>query len=82
MDPMTAALIIRGLDIAFTFATYAVNREESLEKKAYLIQQLTHINTLQGKLADGTISAEQAKVLLDDTIENSLADLHAAMDRL
>ena len=82
MDPATVALIVKSLDIAFTFANYYMNREQAIEKKGEMLDQMKRIKIArEGILAEGVSQAEADKIL-DDLTDAALVDLRAAMARL
>lgn len=82
MDPATVALLIKGLDIAFTLAQYYLNREEAIEAKSVILDQMRQIADVRNQVKTGSLSEEQAGDLLDTLQNQALGDLRAAMGRL
>jgi len=82
MDPATVTLLIKGLDIAFTLAQYYMNREEAIESKGVMLDQMRQIADVRNQIKNGSLSEDQAGALLDTLQNQALADMRAAMGRL
>jgi hypothetical protein len=82
MDPATVAMIIKGLDIAFTLANYYMNREEAIGRKAEMLDQMKRIAETRQAFVAGGLSEVEVDAMLDDLLDTTLADMRAAMARL
>lgn len=82
MDPATAAIFIKTLDIGFTLLTHYLNREESLSRRAEMLQQMTEISNVQAALAAGGLTEAEAGAMITELLDTTLAPMRQAMARL